>query len=68
MHHRTDSERGALFSRGTTRTGQVTKPEPGKCARREWFPIDHIPDSVEPHVADALARNTGRHRHADGWR
>jgi 8-oxo-dGTP diphosphatase len=54
MHHHTDSGRVALFFQATTWTGEIVNREPDKCAGWDFVPLDALPGTVVPYVAEAL--------------
>jgi ADP-ribose pyrophosphatase YjhB (NUDIX family) len=68
MHHRTDSDRIALFFEVIDWDGEPTNCEPDKCAGWQWFPLSSLPTDMIPYAAQALTHYAKGEVYAErGW-
>jgi 8-oxo-dGTP pyrophosphatase MutT (NUDIX family) len=55
LHHRSNSDRMALFFSASRWDGEPTNCEPDKCAELAWFPFDRLPRNMVLYAAHALS-------------
>ncbi|HWA43079.1 MAG TPA: NUDIX domain-containing protein [Hypericibacter adhaerens] len=55
LHHRSNSDRMALFFSASRWSGEPTNREPDKCEALAWFPLDRLPPNMVPYAAHALS-------------
>ena len=69
MHHRTDSDRFAMFFEATSWAGQPRVCEPDKCAAWQWFKLDALPVNMIPYASVALQHYAQGVLYSElGWR
>jgi 8-oxo-dGTP diphosphatase len=67
-HHRTDSDRMALFFRVDTWSGEPVNTEPDKCAGWQWFPLRNLPDEMIPYARLTIDRYLAGETYSEhGW-
>jgi 8-oxo-dGTP diphosphatase len=61
MHRKSNDERIDFFLTAYRWSGEIVNREPEKCGGLAWFPLDQMPETVIPYIAQALRNSVSGH-------